>query len=117
MLTVDDYGAIRRVHRDGKSIRQIACEFGFSRITVWTALTHPEPVAAVRKSHAPVFGPFQATIDQTFADEQSAPPKQRHTAAQMIRDSAKSEITEWPRIDSIEELVEATWFKAPPSSV
>ena len=28
MLTVDDYGAIRRARRDGKSIRQIAREFG-----------------------------------------------------------------------------------------
>ncbi len=27
VLTVDDYGAIRRARRDGKSIRQIAREF------------------------------------------------------------------------------------------
>ena len=27
VLTVDDYGAIRRARRDGKSIRQIASQF------------------------------------------------------------------------------------------
>ena len=34
MLTVDDYGAIRRARRDGMSIRQIAREFGHSRNTI-----------------------------------------------------------------------------------
>lgn len=85
MLTVDDYGAIRRAHRDGKSIRQIAREFGLSRITIRKALQHPEPVAATRDRPAPKLGPFQATIDQILADDQSAPPKQRHTAAQVYR--------------------------------
>ena len=85
MLTVDDYGAIRRAHRDGKSIRQIAREFGFSRNTVRKALTYPEPVATVRNRHAPKFGPFQAIIDQILADDESAPAKQRHTAAQVFR--------------------------------
>jgi transposase len=85
VLTVDDYGAIRRAHRDGKSVRQIAREFGFSRITIRKALTHPEPVATVRKRHSPKLGPFQAIIDQILADDESAPPKQRHTAAQVFR--------------------------------
>jgi hypothetical protein len=31
VLTVDDYGAVRRARRDGKAIRQIAREFGHSR--------------------------------------------------------------------------------------
>ena len=31
MLTVDDYGTIRRAHRDGMSIRQIASTFHHSR--------------------------------------------------------------------------------------
>ena len=33
VLTMDDYGAIRRARRGGKSIRQIAREFNLSRIT------------------------------------------------------------------------------------
>jgi transposase len=85
VLTVDDYGAIRRARRDGKSIRQIAREFGLSRTTIRKALKHPEPVAATRSRPAPKLGPFQATIDQILADDESAPPKQRHSAAQVFR--------------------------------
>ena len=43
MLTVDDYGAIRRARRDGMSIRQIAREFRHSRNTIRKILKHPEP--------------------------------------------------------------------------
>ena len=82
---MDDYGAIRRARRDGKSIRQIAREFGLSRITIRKALKNPEPVAATRDRPAPKLGPFQATIDQILADDESAPPKQWHTAAQVFR--------------------------------
>lgn len=85
MLTVDDYGAIRRARRDGKSIRQIAREFGLSRITVRKALKQPTPVAKLRDRKAPKLGPFQPTIDQILTDDESAPPKQRHTAAQVYR--------------------------------
>src|SRR5664279_3053769 len=85
VLTVDDYGAIRRARRDGKSIRQIAREFDLSRITVRKALKHPEPVATPRNRLAPKLGRFQATIDQILLDDEDAPPKQRHTAAQVFR--------------------------------
>jgi transposase len=85
VLTVDDYGAIRRARRDGKSIRQIAREFGLSRITVRKALKQPGPVAKLRDRPAPKLGPFEAAIDQILTDDESAPPKQRHTAAQVYR--------------------------------
>jgi transposase len=85
VLTVDDYGAIRRARRDGQSIRRIAREFGLSRITVRKALKQPQPVAKVRDRPAPKLGPFQPTIDQILKDDESAPPKQRHTAAQVFR--------------------------------
>ena len=48
MLTVDDYGAIRRARRDGMSIRQIARHFGHSRKTVRHVLDHAEPPARPR---------------------------------------------------------------------
>jgi transposase len=87
VLTVDDYGAIRRARRDGMSIRQIARQFGHSRSTVRHALNnaepHPEPLT--RNRSAPLLGPFQALIDQILADDRTAPPKQRHTAAQVFR--------------------------------
>jgi transposase len=87
VVTVDDYGAIRRAHRDGLSIRQIARRFGHSRRTVRHALRHadPHPEPLTRNRIAPKLGPFQAVIDRILADDQTAPPKQRHTAAQLYR--------------------------------
>ncbi len=87
MVTVDDYGAIRRARRDGMSIRQIARQFGHSRKTVRHALVHadPHPEPLTRNRAAPRLGPFQSIIDQILIDDESAPPKQRHTAAQVFR--------------------------------
>ena len=87
VVTVDDYGTIRRAHRDGMSIRQIARQFGHSRRVVRHALEHadPHPEPLIRNRFAAKLGPFQAIIDQILIDDQSAPPKQRHTAAQVHR--------------------------------
>ena len=87
MVTVDDYGAIRRARRDGLSIRQIARHFGHSRRIVRHALQHadPHPEPLTRNRPAPQLGPFQAVIDQILVDDETAPPKQRHTAAQIHR--------------------------------
>ncbi len=87
MVTVDDYGAIRRAHRDGMSIRQIARQFGHSRKTVRHALLHadPHPEPLTRNRAAPKLGPFQTLIEQILRDDETAPPKQRHTAAQIHR--------------------------------
>ena len=85
VLTVDDYGTIRRVRRDGKSIRQIARAFNLSRITIRKVLNHPEPTPAIRNRSAPMLGPFQTIIDQVLVDDETDPPKQRHTAAQPLR--------------------------------
>jgi transposase len=87
VLTVDDYGAIRRAHRDGMTIRQIARQFGHSRKTVRHALknSEPHPDPLTRDRSAPRLGPFQEIIDQILVDDETAPPKQRHTAAQIFR--------------------------------
>ncbi len=87
MLTVDDYGAIRRARRDGKSIRQIACEFDHSRNTVRKVLKQsgPDPLPATRNRPAPLLDPVRPIIDQILRDDEDAPPKQRHTAAQLFR--------------------------------
>jgi len=82
---MDDYGAIRRARRDGKSIRQIAREFNLSRITIRKALKNSEPISTPRNRFAPKLGPFQSILDQIVADDLTAPPKQRHTAAQAFR--------------------------------
>src|SRR3954451_9473628 len=87
MLTVDDYAKYRTAHRDGMTIRQIARSFHVSRRKVREALTAPEPKPYTRTKPppTPVLGPFQAVIDQVLRDDRDAPPKQRHTAAQLFR--------------------------------
>ena len=87
VVTVDDHGAIRRAHRDGMSIRQIARQLGHSRGTVRHALVHadPHPEPLTRNRSAPKLGPFQALIERILLDDETAPPKQRHTAAQIHR--------------------------------
>jgi transposase len=87
VLTVDDYGAIRRARRDGMSIRKIARAFHHSRYKIRQVLSQSEPLPYTRTPErpAPVLGPFQPIIDQILADDEHAPPKQRHTAMQVFR--------------------------------
>ncbi len=87
MLTVEDYGVIRRAHRDGMSIRAIARQFRHSRRKVRDALASPElqPYTRAKEADAPKLGAFKATIDQILADDELAPPKQRHTAMRVFR--------------------------------
>jgi transposase len=87
VLTVDDYGAIRRARRDGMSIRQIARTFHHTRrkIRQVRAEAEPHPYTRTQERPAPVLGPFQAVIDQILADDEHAPPKQRHAAMQVFR--------------------------------
>jgi transposase len=87
MLTVEDFGRIRRAHRDGMSIRAIARTFRHSRRKVREALAGPEPQPYRRTKDppAPKLGPFHALIEAILASDEQAPPKQRHTAAQIFR--------------------------------
>ena len=86
MLKVDDYGAIRRARRDGMSIRQIARQFGHTRKTIRHVLNHAEPPTPTNRDRkAPRLGPVVSIIDRILADDEDAPPKQRHTAAQIHR--------------------------------
>jgi transposase len=87
MRTVDDFAALRRAHREGLSIRQIAKQFGVGRDTVRKALQHPEPqpYTCSQPRVAPIFGPFQQIVDTIVAADDYAPRKQRHTASQLFR--------------------------------
>jgi transposase len=87
MLTVDDYGTIRRAHRDGMGIRDIARTFGHSRRKIRQVLAEAQPRPYTRRQPppAPVLGPFRTAIDAILADDEQAPPKQRHTAMQVFR--------------------------------
>ncbi len=87
MLSVEDYGVIRRARRDGMKIRAIAREFHHSRRKVRDALANAEPHGYTRtqEAEAPKLGPFKLTIDQILAADEEAPRKQRHTAMQVFR--------------------------------
>jgi transposase len=84
---MDDYGAIRRARRDGMSIRQIARTFHHTRRKIRRVLAESEPRPYIRTNErpAPILGPFHPVIDQILIDDEAAPPKQRHTAAQVHR--------------------------------
>jgi transposase len=87
MLTVDQFGKIRRAHRDGMSIREMARTFHHSRRKIRQILQEPQPRPYTRSQPptAPVLGPFQPFIDAILRADETAPPKQRHTATQIHR--------------------------------
>ncbi len=88
MLKVEDYGRIRRAHRDGMGIREIARTFGHSRRKIREALQAPEPKpytltqSRLRRVLTEV---HQQWIDAVLAADEQAPPKQRHLATQLFR--------------------------------
>jgi transposase len=82
MLTVDDFGRIRRAHRDGMTIREIARTFHHSRRKVRDVLRGSGEPQAYRKRQcqpAPRLGPFHEAILQILREDETSPPKQRHT--------------------------------------
>jgi transposase len=87
MLTVDHSARIRQLRRDGLTLREIAEQLHHSPKTILKALQNPEPLSARPSSPrtAPVFGPFHAFVDEIVAADETAPRKQRHTAAQIYR--------------------------------
>ena len=87
MLTVDDYGRIRRAHRDGMGIREIARQFHHSRQKIREVLRgagQPRSYRKRKRQSAPKLGPFYDLIRQILAEDESAPPKQRHTAVRIF---------------------------------
>ena len=51
----------------------------------FSSQAEPNPIPSTRDRFAPLLGPVEAVIDQILIDDESAPPKQRHTAAQLFR--------------------------------
>src|SRR2546426_5836251 len=87
MVTVDEYGRIRRAHAvDGLSIRTLARQFHHSRRKIREILANPEPKRYVRLNPPPsVLDPFQEIVDAVLVADEQAPRKQRHTAAKLFR--------------------------------
>lgn len=88
MLMVDDYGRIRRSHRDGLSIREIARTFHHSRHKIRKILHggQAEPANHARwgSQSAPKLGLFHDRILEILKLDETAPPKQRHTAMRIF---------------------------------
>lgn len=87
MLTVDEYARIRRAHRDGTSIHEIARNFRHSRRKVRDALGCAEPrrYTRTREPPAPKLERFKPLIAEILAADEEAPRKQRHQATQIFR--------------------------------
>ena len=88
MVTVDDYGAIRRAHRDGLSIRQIARQFGHSRQDrpACPRACRPPSRALDQEPGSSQARPLPGrSSTRSSSMTETAPPKQRHTAAQIYR--------------------------------
>lgn len=87
MLTVDDFAQIRAARRDGLSIRALARQFGHSTKTVLKALAdaEPKPYTLTKPRPARVFDAIRHVVDDILTQDQTAPPKQRHTASQIYR--------------------------------
>lgn len=85
MLNMDQYELIKTAHRFyGKSIREIAKEFGHSRKTVRKALQEVHPQYKRKKEReCPVMSPYRAVILEWLKSDEGAPKKQRHTAGRI----------------------------------
>lgn len=84
---MDDYGRIRRAHRDGMSIREMARRFHHSRSKIRQILrgeSEPKPNSKRARQSAPKLGPFKARILEILKEDESAPRKQRHTAMRIF---------------------------------
>jgi transposase len=81
MSRVELFEKIRRDHRGGVSIRELAVSYGVHRRTVRQAIAFPVPPerrTPVRSS--PVLGPWKETIREWLTADLEVPKKQRHTA-------------------------------------
>lgn len=89
MLNVHDYLAIRIAHQHNESKRSIARRLHHSQATVAKAVASetgvPEGYRRSKPSVFPKLGPFVARIEAILQADESAPPKQRHTAMQVYR--------------------------------
>jgi len=83
MLEVEEREEIRRAyHREGKGIREIARELGYSRQTVRKAIVEADGRKEVkkRKRKAPALGLYKERIAELYAESERQPRKQRYTA-------------------------------------
>ena len=86
MVTVDQYAHIRRAHRiDKMSIRELARRFHHSRRKIREILATAEPKPYQRGPMPSLVDRFKPIIDAILQADETAPPKQQHTAAKIFR--------------------------------
>lgn len=89
MLNVQDFLAIRIAHQHKESNRSIAKRLRHSQRRVAEVIASetgvPRPYARTKAIVYPKLGDFTARIDAILLADESAPPKQRHTAMQLYR--------------------------------
>lgn len=86
MVKVDEYARVRRSHRDGMSIRELARRFHHSRRKIREIVSTPEPKPYARlKPVASILDAYKPIIDAILAADETAPRKQRHTAMKLYR--------------------------------
>lgn len=87
MLTVDHYGRIRRAHRDGMSIREIARTFQHFRRKIREVLQgsgEPAPYTKRKSQPAPILVEYHQALLELLQEDQHNPPKQRHTITRLF---------------------------------
>src|SRR5680860_533774 len=81
MSRVEQFEKIRRGHRAGQSIRELAREQQVHRRTVRDAIASATPPARrTPQRESPKLGPYKDTIRGWLEADKDAPRKQRHTA-------------------------------------
>ncbi len=88
MLKMANIELIRKLYfKEGRSIRRLAKDLGYSRQTIRKALEDSEIPIYTRKAPyvSPVLDPIIPIIKEWLRNDRSAPAKQRHTAAQIFR--------------------------------
>jgi len=87
MYAVETYAAVRQfVFIEGKSRREAARAFGLSRDTInkMCRFSAPPGYQRTKKPEKPKLGPLIPVIDAILQADQTAPPKQRHTAKRIF---------------------------------
>ena len=71
----------RSYYLDGKSMRRIAQEEGYSRPTIEKAIANQSsnPYHLRRPKPSPIFGPYQGRVEALLHQNESLPRKQRYT--------------------------------------
>jgi transposase len=86
VVQVDEYGRVRRAHRDGMGLNELARTFHHSKRKIRAILSEAEPSGYPRRRAGPsILDPYKPLIDAILQADETAPRKQRHTARKIYR--------------------------------